>query len=69
MRAGNCLVMTFTFVLLACTAFPTKHSDPTKNNPATYKADVKDCAQAYPESPDGVYLKRRNACLELKGWR
>ena len=40
-----------------------------KNNSANYKTDVKDCAQAYPETPDGVYLKGRIACLQLKGWR
>jgi hypothetical protein len=39
-----------------------------KNLPA-YKADVKNCAQAYPESPDIVYLKRRITYSELKGWR
>jgi hypothetical protein len=56
-------------ILSACGGFPTIHPDPAKNNSANYKNDVKDCAQAYPESSDGVYLKRRIACLELKGWR
>jgi hypothetical protein len=69
MRAGKCLAITFALGLFACGSFPTTHPDPAKNNPANYKADVKDCAQAYPEGPDGVYLKRRIACLELKGWR
>ena len=55
--------------LTACGGFPTTHPDPAKNNAATYKADLQDCKQAYPESPDGVYLKRRISCLELKGWK
>jgi hypothetical protein len=56
-------------MLVACGGFPTTHPDPAKNNPVNYKIDVKDCAQAYPETPDGVYLKRRIACLQLKGWK
>jgi hypothetical protein len=69
MRTGKYLVMTFTLGLFACGSFPTTHPDPAKNNPATYRSDVKDCAKSYPETPDGVYLKQRIACLELKGWR
>ena len=56
-------------MLFACGGFPTTHPDPAKNNPVNYKTDVKDCAQAYPETPDGVYLKHRIACLQLKGWK
>ena len=56
-------------LLGACGGFPTTHPDPNKNNSANYQTDVKDCAQAYPETPDGVYLKSRIACLRLKGWR
>ena len=56
-------------ILGACGGFPTTHPDPAKNNSANYKSDVKDCTQAYPETSDGVYLKRRIACLQLKGWR
>ena len=57
-------------VVLGCgITFPTAHSDAAKNNAATYKTDLKDCAQSYPETPDGAYLKRRIACMELKGWK
>jgi len=56
------------FTLIAC-GFPTTHPDPAKNNPAKYKVDLKDCAQSYPDTPDGVYLKQRISCLELKGWK
>ena len=69
MRAGKWLAITFTLTLFACGGFPSVHPDPEKNNPANYKADVRDCAQAYPEDPSGIYLKRRITCLELKGWR
>ncbi len=58
-----------TSILSACGGFPTTHPDPAKNTPANYKADLKDCAQSYPETPDGVYLKRRITCLEIKGWK
>jgi hypothetical protein len=57
------------FLLFACARFPKQHSDPAKNNPATYKLDMADCADAYPETPDGVYLKRRISCMNLKGWQ
>ena len=56
-------------LLGACGGFPTTHPEPAKNNSANYKTDIKDCAQAYPETPDGVYLKSRIACMQLKGWR
>ena len=56
-------------MLSGCGGFPTTHPDPAKNNSANYRNDVKDCAQAYPETQDGIYLRSRKACLELKGWR
>jgi hypothetical protein len=55
--------------LTACAQFPSTHPDPAKNNPTTYKADMKDCAQAYTETPSGGYLKQRVSCMELKGWQ
>ena len=64
-----CVSLLIGLILGACGGFPTTHPDPAKNNYANYKNDVKDCAQAYPEAPDGVYLKHRIACLQLKGWR
>ena len=69
MRVGKCLAMTFALGLVACGSFPTTHPDPAKNNPTIYKIDFKDCAQSYPETPDGVYLKGRISCMELKGWK
>jgi|GEM_PF-6360101 len=55
--------------LTACGGFPTTHPDPAKNNPTNYKTDLQNCAQAYPETASGVYLKQRIACMELKGWK
>ena len=69
MRVGKWVAMTVALGLAACGGFPTTHPDATKNNPATYKTDLKDCAQSYPETPDGIYLKRRISCMELKGWK
>jgi hypothetical protein len=69
LRVGQWIVMTVALTLAACSGFPTTHPDPAKNNAVTYKTDLKDCAQSYPETPDGVYLKRRIACMELKGWK
>ena len=69
-QVNQVIVSIITLGLLACSnGFPTTHPDPAKNNTSTYKADVKDCAQSYPESPDGVYLRKRISCLELKGWK
>ena len=71
-KASEVYVGTFLLIglmLVSCGGFPTTHPDSAKNNSANYKTDVKDCAQAYPETTDGIYLKRRIACLQLKGWR
>ena len=69
MRVGKSLTMILTLGLVACGGFPTTHPDAAKNNPATYKIDLKDCVESYPETPDGAYLKHRISCLELKGWK
>ena len=68
-KAGVFVFALMGSTLTSCGGFPTTHPDPAKNNPTNYKADVKDCAQSYPDTPDGVYLKRRITCLELKGWK
>jgi hypothetical protein len=56
-------------LLTACSQFPNTHPDATKNNPTQYRADMKDCAQNYPETSTGSYLKQRVSCMELKGWQ
>jgi hypothetical protein len=67
-RVGEYLVLVIASTLFACSGFPSAHPDASKNNPTNYKSDIKDCAQAYPETSDGAYLKRRIACMKLKGW-
>ena len=69
MQLRKYFALTIALGLLASCSFPSTHPDAAKNNPATYKADLKDCTQAYPETPDGVYLKQRISCLKLKGWQ
>ena len=54
--------------IVACAGFPDKNQDPAKNNVTTHKIDMRDCAQSYPETPDGVYIKQRISCMNLKGW-
>jgi predicted small lipoprotein YifL len=69
MSAGKSLAVMMALALTACGGFPTIHPNAAKNNPANYKEDIQDCAQSYPETPDGVYLKRRIECMKLKGWQ
>ena len=54
--------------LLSCTSYPSVHSDPAKNNQASFQRDAIDCAQAYPDSGTGVAIKQRIGCMNLKGW-
>jgi hypothetical protein len=56
-------------LLSACANSSLTHSDPAKNTVSNYKADSYECAKSYPETADGAYLKRRIACMNLKGWQ
>ena len=67
--AVNYLVLIIAAAPLGACSVPDKNTDPAKNNPQAYRQDMKDCALAYPETSDGVYLKRRVGCMELKGWQ
>jgi hypothetical protein len=69
LSVGKSLAVMTIVSVAACGGFPTMHPDTAKNNPANYKVDIKDCAQSYPETPDGVYLKQRINCMKLKGWQ
>jgi predicted small lipoprotein YifL len=69
MSVGKSLAVMMALSLVACGGFPTTHPDAAKNNPTSYKADINDCAQSYPETHDGTYLKRRIECMKLKGWQ
>ena len=66
---GQVIFVIAPILLLACSGFPKQNTDPQKNNPANYRLDMKHCAEDYPETPDGVYIKRRIACMNLKGWQ
>ena len=69
MSVGKSLAVMMALLLAACGGFPTTHPDNAKNNSANYKVEINDCTQSYPETPDGVYLKRRIECMKLKGWQ
>ena len=56
-------------LLGACVSMPSENQDPTKNNRATYRKDLRDCQEAYPELGSGVHLRQWVACMNLKGWR
>ena len=56
-------------MLVACTSFPDQNQDPAKDNPATYRQDLKDCKDVYPEVGSGVHLKQWDGCMRLKGWK
>ncbi|QWE20909.1 hypothetical protein [Polynucleobacter sp. AP-Kolm-20A-A1] len=65
---------TFTYVifllaLISCIGVPDQNEDPAKNNRATYRQDLKECNEVYPETGSGVHLKQRDGCMRLKGWK
>ena len=68
-RVGAYLVVVIAFSLIACSGSLTTNLDSAKNNQMNYKVDSKDCAQSYPETADGAYLRQRLACMKLKGWQ
>lgn len=55
-------------ILMGCSLYPDVNTDPTKNNKATFRQDALDCAESYPESVSGIYIKQRIGCMNLKGW-
>ena len=55
-------------ILMGCSLYPDKNTDPAKNNKVTFRQDALDCAQSYPESGSGVHVKQRIGCMNLKGW-
>jgi len=63
-----CYVVTLLF-LTACITEPSKNEDASKNNQATYRKDLRECQEDYPETGSGVYLRQRMGCMQLKGWK
>ena len=56
-------------VLVGCTPIPDKNQDPAKNNLATFRKDLKECKEDYPEDGSGVHIRQWEGCMNLKGWR
>ena len=56
-------------LLGACVSMPTENQDPSKNNRATYRKDLKECQEDYPEMGSGVHLRQWVNCMNLKGWK
>jgi len=57
------------FLLVACSGLPNKNIDPNKNNQASFRKDLRECQQDYPETGSGVHVRQWQGCMELKGWR
>jgi outer membrane biogenesis lipoprotein LolB len=55
-------------ILFGCSLYPDVNNDPAKNNKATFQQDALDCAQSYPETGSGVYVRQRIGCMNMKGW-
>jgi predicted small lipoprotein YifL len=56
--------------LAACASkFPDQNKDPAKNNQATFRKDLKECQENYPEVSSGGHLRQWQGCLALKGWQ
>jgi len=56
-------------LLTACISEPSKNEDASKNNQATYRKDLRECQEDYPETGSGVYLRQRAGCMQIKGWK
>jgi len=54
---------------IACATIPDQNQDPTKNNRATFRKDLKECQEDYPEAGSGVHVRQWEGCMKLKGWR
>ena len=61
-------LLVFGLLLPACATKAPVNTDPSQNNPASYKRDLADCKEAYPGSNTGIEIKERLACMKLKGW-
>jgi starvation-inducible outer membrane lipoprotein len=56
-------------MLAACVSIPEKNQDPSKNNAATFRKDLRECKEDYPEAGSGVHLRQWQGCMNLKGWK
>lgn len=62
-------VLSAALCLAACNSFPSENQDPAKNNKATYKKDLRECQEDYPELGSGVHYRQWIGCMNLKGWK
>ncbi len=56
-------------MLVACASIPDKNVDPSKNNVANFRKDLKECREDYPEVGSGAHIRQWEGCMNLKGWR
>jgi len=56
-------------MIAACGGMPDQNQDPTKNNVASFRKDLKECKEDYPESGSGVHIRQWEGCMNLKGWK
>ena len=56
--------------LCACgSPIPDHNQDPAKNNAASYRKDLAECKEDYPEQGSGVHIRQWQGCMNLKGWK
>jgi starvation-inducible outer membrane lipoprotein len=56
-------------MIAACSSFPKKNQDPNKDNAVTFKKDLKECQEDYPELGSGIHVRQWESCMNLKGWK
>lgn len=53
----------------ACSMFSEHNLDPSKNNQASFRKDLRECKEDYPEMGSGVHVRQWQGCMQLKGWK
>lgn len=62
-------ILIFGLFLLGCAnKTPAFNENPSKNNPISFKEDLTDCKESYPDVASGAEVKQRLACMRAKGW-
>jgi hypothetical protein len=55
--------------LIACSVIPNQNQDPRKNNRDTFRKDLQESQEDYPEISSGLHLRQWQGCMNLKGWK
>jgi len=55
--------------LIACSVIPNQNQDLRKNNRDTFRKDLQECQEDYPEISSGLHLRQWQGCMNLKGWK